>query len=443
MIMAQAKSNRVAGNIFKGSVGNLIEWYDWYVYSAFAVYFSAEFFPKGDPTSQLLNTAAIFAVGFLMRPIGSLLMGRYADRHGRRAALTLSITVMAGGSLIIACTPSYESIGIMAPIILVLARLLQGLSLGGEYGTSATYLSEMASSGRRGFYSSFQYVTLVAGQMVALGVQIVLQQLLSEPDMKAWGWRIPFIIGAMGAVAVLWLRRTMDESEQFANIKSQKRESAGTVRALMKHPKAVLTVVGLTLGGTVAFYTYTTYLQKFMVNTVGLPKEVVSWINFIALLIFVVLQPIAGLLSDKIGRRPLLMAFGILGTLLTAPIFFFMEKTTEPIVAFLLMMVGLIIVTGYTSINAIVKAELFPTEIRALGVGLPYALTVAIFGGTAEFIALWLKSIGMESLFYFYVAGCIAISFITYWRMDESSKTSQIEAELGGGDCLKNGTSLK
>ncbi|PGD65854.1 MFS transporter [Bacillus wiedmannii] len=439
--MAQAKSNRVAGNIFKGSVGNLIEWYDWYVYSAFAVYFSAEFFPKGDPTSQLLNTAAIFAVGFLMRPIGSLLMGRYADRHGRRAALTLSITVMAGGSLIIACTPSYESIGIIAPIILILARLLQGLSLGGEYGTSATYLSEMASSGRRGFYSSFQYVTLVAGQMVALGVQIVLQQLLSEPDMKAWGWRIPFIIGAMGAVAVLWLRRTMDESEQFANIKSQKRESAGTVRALMKHPKAVLTVVGLTLGGTVAFYTYTTYLQKFMVNTVGLPKEVVSWINFVALLIFVVLQPIAGLLSDKIGRRPLLMAFGILGTLLTAPIFFFMEKTTEPIVAFLLMMVGLIIVTGYTSINAIVKAELFPTEIRALGVGLPYALTVAIFGGTAEFIALWLKSIGMESLFYFYVAGCIAISFITYWRMDESSKTSQIEAELGGGDKLVNNKS--
>ncbi|MGA5659146.1 MFS transporter [Bacillus bombysepticus] len=439
--MAQVKSNRVAGNILKGSVGNLIEWYDWYVYSAFAVYFSAEFFPKGDPTSQLLNTAAIFAVGFLMRPIGSLLMGRYADRRGRRAALTLSITVMAGGSLIIACTPSYESIGIMAPIILVLARLLQGLSLGGEYGTSATYLSEMASSGRRGFYSSFQYVTLVAGQMVALGVQIVLQQLLSEPDMKAWGWRIPFIIGAMGAVAVLWLRRTMDESEQFSNIKSQKRESAGTVRALMKHPKAVLTVIGLTLGGTVAFYTYTTYLQKFMVNTVGLPKEVVSWINFVALLIFVVLQPIAGLLSDKIGRRPLLMAFGILGTLLTAPIFFFMEKTTEPIVAFLLMMVGLIIVTGYTSINAIVKAELFPTEIRALGVGLPYALTVAIFGGTAEFIALWLKSIGMESLFYFYVAGCIAISFITYWRMDESSKTSQIEAELGGGDSLVNNKS--
>ncbi|SDI54881.1 MFS transporter [Paenibacillus naphthalenovorans] len=425
-----ARKGSIAGNIFKGSVGNLIEWYDWYVYAAFSVYFSSQFFPKGDPTSQLLNTAAIFAVGFLMRPIGSLLLGRYADRHGRRAALTLSISVMAAGSLIIACTPSYSSIGIMAPIILVLARLLQGLSLGGEYGTSATYLSEMASRGRRGFYSSFQYVTLIGGQLVALGVQIVLQQLLNEAEMHAWGWRIPFIIGALGALAVLWLRRSMDESEQFSKMGSESKAKAGTIRALMKHPKAVLTVVGLTLGGTVAFYTYTTYLQKFMVNSVGLPKEVVSWINFIALLVFVVLQPLAGMLSDRIGRRPLLLCFGILGTLLTAPLFFIMENMKNPIGAFLLMLAGLIIVTGYTSINAIVKAELFPTEVRALGVGFPYGLTVAIFGGTAEFIALWFKSIGMEPLFYFYVAACIAVSFFVYWRMDESSKSSHIEAEL-------------
>lgn len=426
----RAKTRSVTGNIFKGSLGNLIEWYDWYVYSAFAVYFSTEFFPKEDTTSQLLNTAAIFAVGFLMRPIGSLLMGRYADRHGRRAALTLSITVMALGSFIIAITPSYNTIGVLAPIILVLTRLLQGLSLGGVYGTSATYLSEMASSGRRGFYSSFQYVTLVSGQMVALGVQIILQQMLNEFEMKSWGWRIPFVIGALGALAVLWLRYTMDESEQFSKLDSESRSNAGTVRTLMKYPKSVLTVVGLTLGGTVAFYTYTTYLQKFMVNTVGLQKEIVSWINFIALLIFVVLQPIAGMLSDRIGRRPLLKGFGILGTLLTVPLFLLMEQTKSPIVAFLLMMAGLIIVTGYTSINAIVKAELFPTEIRALGVGFPYGLTVAVFGGTAEFIALWMKSIGAEPLFFFYVAACIAVSFIVYWRMGESSKTSHIEAEL-------------
>ncbi|EIT86069.1 alpha-ketoglutarate permease [Fictibacillus macauensis ZFHKF-1] len=421
--------NKVTSNIFKGSVGNLIEWYDWYVYSAFAVYFSTNFFPKGDPTSQLLNTAAIFAVGFLMRPIGSLLMGRYADRHGRRAALTLSITIMAGGSLIIAVTPGYETIGIFAPIILVLARLLQGLSLGGEYGTSATYLSEMATSGRRGYYSSFQYVTLVAGQLVALAVQIVLQQILSESAMVTYGWRIPFVIGALGALAVLWLRRTMDESEQFKESKNKPSTGAGTLTALMKHPKAVGTVVGLTLGGTVAFYTYTTYLQKFMVNTAGLPKVDVSWINFFALLLFIVLQPLAGALSDRIGRRPLLLTFGMAGTLLTVPLFLLMAQVQSPLGAFLLMFVGLVIVTGYTSINAIVKAELFPTEIRALGVGFPYGLTVAIFGGTAEFIALWLKSIGHESYFYFYVALCIAISLVTYWRMSESSSSSLMDEQ--------------
>ncbi|MDF2680624.1 MAG: kgtP [Brevibacillus sp.] len=426
----RAKTRRITSNIFKGSLGNLIEWYDWYAYAAFAVYFSSQFFPKGDPTSQLLNTAAVFAIGFLMRPIGSLLLGRYADRHGRRAALTLSVTIMAGGSLVIACTPGYDTIGVFAPVILVLARLLQGLSLGGEYGTSATYLSEMADRGRRGFYSSFQYVTLISGQLVALGVQIILQQILSDADMHAWGWRIPFVIGALGALAVLWLRRSMDESEQFSKMGSKSRDKAGTLKELMKHPKAVMAVIGLTLGGTIAFNTYTTYLQKFMVNTIGLPKEEVSWINFIALLVFVVLQPIAGMLSDRIGRRPLLIGFGVLGTLFTVPLFLIMEQTKSPYMAFLLMLVGLIIVTGYTSINAIVKAELFPTEIRALGVGFPYGLTVAIFGGTAEFIALWFKSIGVESLFYYYVAACIAVSLIVYWRMGESSKTSQIEAEL-------------
>ncbi|MBY0085567.1 MFS transporter [Brevibacillus brevis] len=423
-------TRRITSNIFKGSLGNLIEWYDWYVYAAFAVYFSSQFFPKGDATSQLLNTAAVFAIGFLMRPIGSLLLGRYADRHGRRAALTLSVTIMAGGSLVIAVTPNYETIGVFAPIILVLARLLQGLSLGGEYGTSATYLSEMASSGRRGFYSSFQYVTLISGQLLALGVQIILQQILPEEAMMAWGWRIPFIIGAFGAVAVLWLRRSMDESEQYTKMESKNKEKAGTLRELMKHPKAVLAVVGLTLGGTIAFNTYTTYLQKFMVITVGLPKDIVSWINFTALLVFVVLQPLAGMLSDRIGRRPLLIGFGILGTLWTVPMFMLLEQTTSPYAAFLLMLSGLIIVTGYTSINAIVKAEMFPTAIRALGVGFPYGVTVAIFGGTAEFIALWFKSIGNESLFYYYVAACIAISLLVYWRMDESSKNSKIEAEL-------------
>jgi MHS family alpha-ketoglutarate permease-like MFS transporter len=427
MTVVQEKSNerRVVANVLRGSVGNLIEWYDWYAYTAFSIYFAAAFFPKGDQTAQLLNTAAVFAVGFLMRPLGGWLLGRYADQHGRRAALTLSVTLMALGSLIIALTPSYATIGVAAPILLVLARLLQGLSVGGEYATSATYLSEVASPARRGFYSSFQYVTLTAGQLVALGVQIVLQQFLSKPEMSAWGWRIAFVIGATGAIIVMWLRRGMDESENFEQQKSS--PDKGTFKALLKHPKECLLVVGLTLGGTVAFYTYTTYLQKFMVNTSKIDAATVSWINFAALLVFVVLQPVAGALSDRIGRRPLLLGFGVLGTLATVPLLSTLAHTSEAFPAFLLMLGGLVIVTGYTSINAIVKAELFPTNIRALGVGLPYALTVAIFGGTAEYVALWFKQAGMEKVFFYYVAGCVLISLLVYGFMRETSKDSVLD----------------
>ncbi|WP_405061662.1 MFS transporter [Kribbella sp. NBC_01505] len=412
-------SRRVVSNIFKGSLGNLVEWYDWYVYTAFALYFAPVFFPKGDATSQLLNTAGVFAVGFLMRPVGSFLLGRYADRHGRRAALTLSVTLMAGGSLVIACTPGFATIGIAAPVLLVTARLLQGLSVGGEYGTSATYMSEVATENRRGFFSSFQYVTLASGQLVALAVQILLQQTLSKDDLATWGWRIPFVIGAVAAVIVFWLRRSMDESAEFEAQPKSRRFKQGSLRELAKHPRAVLTVVGLTLGGTVAFYTFTTYLQKFMVNTTGLEKSQVTWINFLALLIFVLLQPVGGLLSDKIGRRPLLIFFGVGATLLTVPILTALEDAT-PVTAFLLMLAGLVIVSGYTSINAIVKAELFPTAIRALGVGMPYGVTVAIFGGTAEYVALWLKDAGHESSFYYYVSACALVSLIVYLTMTET-----------------------
>jgi MFS transporter, MHS family, alpha-ketoglutarate permease len=423
--VAVRSERRVIGNVVRGSIGNLIEWYDWYAYTAFSVYFAATFFPKGDSTAQLLNTAAVFAVGFLMRPLGGWMLGRYADRFGRRAALTLSVTLMAFGSLIIALTPGYDSIGLAAPLLLVAARLLQGLSVGGEYATSATYLSEVATEGKRGFYSSFQYVTLVSGQLVALGVQIILQQVLAEEQMDAWGWRIPFVIGAIGALVVLWLRRGMDETESYKTSSSSGAEQ-GTVKALLQYPRECLLVVGLTLGGTVAFYTYTTYLQKYMVNTGGIDKPTAAWINFFALLAFGVLQPLAGALSDRIGRRKLLMFFGISGTLLTVPLMTVLGGTQNPFAAFLLMMGGLVIVTGYTSINAIVKAELFPTNIRALGVGLPYALTVAIFGGTSEYVALWLKQAGMESVFFYYVSGCVLISLLVYLRMRETSKDSRM-----------------
>lgn len=417
--------------IIGGSIGNLVEWYDWYAYSAFSLYFSGAFFPEKDATAQLLNTAGIFAVGFLMRPIGGWMFGGIADKIGRKQAMTLSVLLMSLGSLLIALTPSYHSIGVLAPILLLTARLLQGLSVGGEYGVSATYLSEMATENRRGFYSSFQYVTLVGGQLIALGIQLILQKLiLTEEQLHDWGWRIPFLIGAFLAVIALYLRRNLHETEAFEAQKETKSEKKGTIKALLQHPKAVFTVVGLTLGGTLAFYTYTTYMQKFLVNTVHLSKDLSTLLSFITLLIFILLQPVFGALSDKIGRKPLLISFGILGTIFTVPLLTALSNTQSVWTAFFLLLAALIIVSGYTSINAIVKAELFPAEIRALGVGLPYALTVALFGGTAEYIALWLKESEHESYFYWYITGCIAISLLVYLTMKDTKNTSQINLDL-------------
>lgn len=404
---------QIASNIFKGSLGNMIEWFDWYVYASFSIYFSAAFFPASNQTAELLSTAAVFAIGFLMRPLGSLIMGQFADKKGRKAALTLSVTIMAAGSLIIAFAPTYAQVGIISPIILVITRMVQGLSLGGEYGTSATYMSEMASRGRRGFYSSFQYVTLIAGQLFSLLVQIILQQVLTDAQLYAFGWRIPFIIGALGAVAVLWLRLSMDESAQFT-AKNKQNKQAGSFALLMKYPKQVAIVVGMTLGGTISFYSYTTYMQQFMINSAGMDKEAVAMINFLVLLVMVALQPLFGHLSDKIGRRPLLIFFGIGGTLLTVPLFTLLAHVSTALQAFLLMLTGVVIVSGYTSINAIVKAELFPSEIRALGVGLPYGLTVALFGGTSQYVALYMRSIGHESLFFYYVSFAVFISLMVY-----------------------------
>lgn len=423
--MVQNDSKRITQNIVKGSLGNMIEWFDWYIYASFAIYFAKAFFPDGNRTAELLSTAAVFAIGFLMRPIGSYIMGKYADQRGRRAALTLSVSIMAVCSLLIALTPTYHTIGIASPIILVVIRLVQGLSLGGEYGISATYLAEMASSKRRGYYASFQYVTLISGQLLALLVQIALQGLFTDAQLYAWAWRIPFGIGALGALLVLYLRISMAETTQFM-VSQASDKPKGTLKLLAKYPGQFLTVVGLTFGGTIAFYTYTTYMQKYMINTLGLNPRLTATINFSALLIFMLIQPIFGYISDKIGRKPLLYWFGILGTVGTVPIFKGLQTFSSPISAFILMLLGLLIVSGYTSINAIVKAELFPTEIRVLGVGLPYGLTVAIFGGTVEYIALWLKAIHHEQWFFYYVSGAIFISLLVYHRMLETQKHAKL-----------------
>lgn len=413
-------------SIIGGSIGNLVEWYDWYAYSFFSIYFAPVFFPKADTTAQLLNTAGIFAVGFFMRPIGGWLFGSIADQHGRKKAMTLSVLLMSFGSLIIACSPTYKSIGLMAPVLLFTARLIQGLSVGGEYGTSATYLSEMATKERRGFYSSFQYVTLIGGQLIAAGIQLLLQKwILTEAELQEWGWRIPFIIGALLSVIAFYIRSALDETKEFENAMSEKRK--GTIKELLRYPKSILTVIGLTLGGTIAFYTYSVYMQKFLVNTVHFSNNSATFLSFFSLLFFAFIQPLFGWLSDRIGRKPLLIAFGMLGTLTTVPVLTALSQVHSEMSAFLLIMAGLIIVSGYTSINAVVKAELFPGKVRALGVGLPYALTTAIFGGTAEYLGLWFKKTGNENYFYWYVSLCVFISLLVYLFMKDTKRNSLIK----------------
>lgn len=421
--MTQAAAPHRLRSILGGSAGNLVEWYDWYAYSAFALIFAPHFFPKGDTTAQLLNTAGVFAVGFLMRPIGGWLMGMFADRRGRKAGLTLSVTLMCAGSLLIAVSPSYDQVGVLAPILLVIARLMQGVSVGGEYGASATYLSEMAGRRHRGFWSSFQYVTLISGQLLALCVLLVLQALLTKTQLADWGWRIPFLIGGVLAVVVFWIRRRIAETESFAK-KEPGRSSFGAL--FREHPREAAIVMLLTAGGTLAFYAYSIYLQKFLVNTSGFSVEVASRINAGALFVFMLIQPLAGALSDRIGRKPLMVGFGVLGVAFTYPIFTALEATRDPWAAFALMLAALVIVTGYTAINAVVKAELFPAHIRALGVALPYAIANAIFGGTAEYVALWFKQAGWERGFYWYVTALIAVSLVTYWRMRDTRDASRI-----------------
>jgi MHS family alpha-ketoglutarate permease-like MFS transporter len=404
--------------IVAGSAGNLVEWYDFYVYAFTTLYFASSFFPKSDPTAQLLNTAGIFAAGFLMRPVGGWFFGRFADRRGRKAAMLLSVLLMCGGSLMIACLPTYAMIGAAAPALLLVARLLQGFSLGGEYGTSATYLSEVALSGRRGFYASFQYVTLIGGQLCALLALLPLQQLMSEGDLKAWGWRVPFALGAVLAVVALWLRRSLHET---APPESQA-EGAGTMRALSVHWKPFLLVLGLTAAGSGSFYTFTTYMQKYMVTTTHLTVKTASNVMTVVLFIYMCLQPLFGLLSDKIGRKNSLIAFAGLGLVGTVPILTSIGSAGSAVEAGVFVMCALLIASFYTSISGLVKAELFPTHVRALGVGFSYAVGNALFGGTAEYIAQWFRALGHESGFYWYVTALFAVALVTALLMRDTAR---------------------
>jgi MHS family alpha-ketoglutarate permease-like MFS transporter len=411
--------------IIGGSAGNLVEWYDWYAYSALSLYFSASFFPKSDPTAQLLNTSAVFAVGFFMRPIGAYLMGRYADRHGRKAGLAVSVALMCAGSLMIAFAPTYATIGIAAPILLLVARLLQGLSVGGEYGASATYLSEMATRRHRGFWSSFQYVTLIGGMLSALAVTLLLQAVFTKAQMDSFGWRIAFALGAALALGVYLLRRGLAETASFQAL-AVDRPASGMAALWRAHPREFLLVGAISAGGGLAFYAYTTYMQKFLANTVGFSVQTATAIMTAALVVFMLVQPLFGALADRVGRKPMLLLFGIGGAIVSVPVFSALENVRTPGAAFAIVLVPLLLLAAYTSISALVKAELFPAHIRALGVAFPYAIGNAAFGGTAEYVALSLKGWHMESAFYWYVSGMLALTSVCFWLLPETRRTSLI-----------------
>lgn len=406
-------------SIMAASSGNLVEWFDFYVYAFSAIYFAAAFFPKGDPTVQLLNTAGVFAAGFLMRPIGGWLFGRIADKYGRKKSMLISVTMMCAGSLVIACLPTYAQIGAWAPFLLLLCRLFQGLSVGGEYGTTATYMSEVALKGQRGFFSSFQYVTLIGGQLLAVLLIVILEAVLSDAELRAWGWRIPFVVGAAAAVVAMLLRRTLHETQ---STEAMQNKETGTLGNLFKHHwRAFVTVLGYTAGGSLIFYTFTTYMQKYLVNSVGLPIKTASYVMTVCLFVYMCMQPLFGALSDRIGRRTSMMLFGALGALGTVPILTTLHQASSPVTAGLLILVALAIVSFYTSISGIVKAEMFPPEVRALGVGLAYAVANAIFGGSAEFVALALKNASHENAFFWYVTVMMVIAFLFSLRLPKQA----------------------
>ena len=422
---APDKKTRIK-SIIGGSAGNLVEWYDWFAYSMFTLYFARSFFPTGNQTIELLQAAAVFAVGFLMRPIGAWMMGIFADRKGRKAGLTLSVTLMCIGSLLIACAPTYDEMGLIAPIILIIARLLQGLSVGGEYGASATYLSEMAGKNRRGLFSSFQYMTILAGQLLALFTLILLQNILTEAQLYDWGWRIPFLIGSALALLIFVIRRGMVETESFKNADRDTQPKSSAFALFKHHPKAVLAVTFLTAGGTLSFYAYTTYMQKFLVNTSGFTKEMATMISAAAIFVMMCLQPIIGHISDKVGRKPVMIFFGVGGVLFTYAIFSMIAQTTNPYWAFSLIVFGMIFISGYTATGAVIKSEMFPAHIRALGVALPYAIANTIFGGTSELLALQFKNIGHENYYFIYVTVMVGICLIYFIKMKDQKKHTQI-----------------
>ncbi|WP_104753431.1 MFS transporter [Helicobacter salomonis] len=395
-------------SIIAATSGNLVEWFDFYIYAFSATYFAHEFSTSSNPIVQQISVFGVFAAGFLARPLGSWIFGALADKIGRKHSMVISVIVMALGSFMIASLPSKELVGDFAIFFLLVARLIQGLSVGGEYGIVATYLAELSAKGRRGFYGSFQYVTLIGGQFLAVASIAVLLAIFGVAQMSAFAWRFLFVLGGLLALGSLVARRFMEESS--SNLEEHERR--GTLRALGPHWRSCVLVAGITAGGSLGFYTITTYAKTFLENA-GMPKVGVNDLFLVALAILMCMQPLFGYVGDRITFRRSIVLYALLALIGIYPLFQGMAHyASHPSVAFGLVLCLFAILSFYTSVSGIVKAQLFPQHVRALGTGFSFAIANAVFGGTAPYIALQFKSAHMENGFFVYVAVVMGIALI-------------------------------
>ncbi|WP_455476671.1 MFS family transporter [Bartonella sp. B41] len=415
-------------SIISSASGNLVEWYDFYIYSFASIYFASQFFPSdGDPVTQLIKSSAVFFIGFLMRPIGGWLLGFIADRYGRKRSMLISILMMCGGSFLISILPTYEVLGRTAAVLLLILRMIQGLSAGGEYGIAATYISEISLKNHRGFFASFQSATLIAGQLLATLILFILASYLTENQLREWGWRIPFAIGGIAAIVVIYLRNSLHET---TTEESRTKQQSGSLKELFKnHRKSFFLIVVFSAGGSLAFYTYTTYMQKYLITTAGFDKHTATTIMTAALFIFMLLQPVCGILADKIGIKTVIIIWSILAAIFTLPGMMLIGSTNNAWISLSAIVGLLFIMSFYTSISGVVKSAMFPSSVRALGVGISHAIGNALLGGSAEYIALELKGIGHESIFYFYITGMMIIAFTALLFVPNIQKRGYLQGD--------------
>ncbi|MHA3103060.1 MFS transporter [Acinetobacter sp. ANC 3791] len=420
----EEKRKRIFGIVGAAS-GNLVEWFDFYIYAVFAVYFQqALTSPDMASTTKQIYIWGVFAASFFMRPIGSWLFGRIADKHGRKRSMIISICLMALSSFLFAMLPTYGQVGMVAPFLLLLVRLLQGLSVGGEYGAVATYMSEIALKGHRGFYASFQYVTLSGGQLLASLLGVILLFLMNEQQLENGGWRIPFVVGGITALLSLLARSRLVET--LASEDSHHKES-GTLKALFRdHWQSFLLVVGYTSAGSLSFYVLTVYSKTYL-TSLGIAAKTVGYMMTIALFVYMLAQPLFGAIADRIGRRAAMLIFSVSLAICIYPVMVIAMPafSSSPVIVTLMLIFLMLLLSFYTSISGLIKAEMFPPHVRALGVGFSYAVANAIFGGSAPAVALQFKEVGHEYTFFVYVIVMLIICFFCSWKLPKEPEYLQ------------------